>query len=123
MSVFFPITGTAEEPVSLRPDGTGVEDILTVGNQEEIAVLGIIVVNEDDTNKLKASIWYTVGSTDHLIFTAELDTLETVNEILPAPIRLTGKLGTRKIKVQAEAADKVTFTVIYAGLNVQVVGK
>lgn len=117
MSVFYPVSGTVEEPVSLRPDDTAVNDLVEFASTEEVLIIGIIVANEDTSNAQTASVWYTVDSTDFLIFTDDLATASSVHDILPAPIRLRGKDGTRKIRVQAETADKVTFTVIYAGSN------
>lgn len=119
MSVFYPVGGTAEEPISLRPDDTAVNDLLELSANQEISVIGLIVVNEDTANPQFASIWYTIGADDFLIFNKDIPAGDSVHEILQAPIRLVGKFGTRKIKVQAETADQVTFTVIYSATNAQ----
>jgi hypothetical protein len=116
MSVFFPVLGAVEEPVSLRPANTSVNDLLTLAATEEVAIIGFIMANEDAGAHV-VSIWYTIASTDYLIFRDTIAANETVREILPAPIRLAGKIGTRKIRVQADAADEVTFTVIFARSN------
>lgn len=118
MSVFYPVIGTLEEPVSLRPAGTGVVDLLTLADTEELSIIGFMVANQDASARV-ASIWYTVGATDYLIYTASVGAGVSVHDILPAPIRLRGKDGTRKIRVQAAAADVVTFTVIISATNAQ----
>lgn len=116
MSVFFPVLGAVEEPVSLRPANTSVNDILNLATTQEVQIIGFIMANED-TGAHVVSIWFTIASTDYLIFRRSIPATETVSEILPAPIRLAGRFGTRKIRVQADSADNVTFTVIFAGSN------
>lgn len=116
MSVFYAVGGAVEEPISLRPTGTGVTDLVEFDDKQEVLIIGLIVANQDASARL-ASIWYTVASTDYLIYTGSVATTSSVHDILPAPIRLRGKDGVRKVKVQAAAADVVTFTVIYAATN------
>lgn len=116
MSVFYPVTGAVEEPVFLRPDDTAVNDLIEFETTEEVSVIGLIVANEDSNAQL-ASIWVTIGAIDVLIFTASIGANTSAHDILPAPIKLQAKFGDRKIKVQAAAADVVTFTAIYSRTN------
>lgn len=121
MSVFYPVIGALEEPESLRPANTTANDLKSIGSAEIVTIVGIIIANEDIAARL-VSVWYTIGATDYLIYTASVAATATVNDVVKAPIRLYGKSGARKIKVQADAADKVTFTIIVASINEQAGG-
>lgn len=117
MSVFYPVIGAPEEPVSLRPADTIPNDLVSLHQTEVVTVVGFIIVNED-VSAHTVSVWYTLD-TDVLIYTGSIAAGTTVNDILKAPLRLYGKFGGRKIKVQADVADKVTFTAIVASINDQ----
>jgi hypothetical protein len=110
MAVFHHATGILEEPTSVLLSTTGVVDVYTAAIPEIATVIGVIIVNADASSR-QVSVWWTEGSTDHLIFTGEVGAMETVADAVQVPVRLIGKLG-RKIKAQASASNVVTLTLI-----------
>ena len=117
MSVFYPIIGAIQEPTSVALSTTDVTDIYTLGSTETVRIVGIIVANVDASNACGIKLWYTLGSTDYLIYQGDVAAQSTVTEALAHPLHLDGRKGTRKIRAQAEAADDLTVTVIVAGAN------
>ena len=117
MSVQISVPGVLQPPTSLRPTGTGVTDILSIASGgASRTVIGVIVANESGSARL-SSVWWHDGTTDFLIFQRSVPANETVTEALALPIQLSAKQAAKKIKVQAAAADVVTFTLITTQLS------
>ena len=117
MSVQISVPGVLEPPTSIRPTTTNVTDALSIAaGGAGKTVIGIIVANEDGSARL-ASVWWNNGTTDFLIFERSIPANETVTEALARPIQLNAKAAAKKIKVQAAAADVVTFTLITTQLS------
>lgn len=112
MSVLITSGGVLDDPTILLLPDTAVNDVLSMaaGTKEIRSVVGMIIVNADSSAR-QVDVWFTVNTTDRLIFSRSVAAHETVTEALAYPLKLNAKSTARKIRAQAAAAT-VTITLI-----------
>lgn len=116
MTAFYPVLGALEEPYSTLLTTTGVTDIHEVQTTEILTLIGCIIANQGAGANL-VSVWWTKGTDDFLIYTGSVPATSTEKIAIDVPVRLFGRLGTRKIKAQAQTADEVTVTLVVTSTN------